>query len=62
MKISLYESKVQMSKKKKSAPEIAVPGDESPFKATVISDADSANIINNLETLVNKSENNTLAF
>ena len=61
MKISLYESMVQMSRKKKSAPNTVVPGDETPFKATVVSSADGANILNNLETLVNKSENMTLA-
>ena len=43
--------------RKKSAPEIAVPGEDTPFKATVISDADGAKIVQNLETLAKESEN-----
>ena len=42
---------------KKIASETAVPGDESPFEATVISDAHGAKIVENLRTLVKKTEN-----
>ena len=42
--------------KKKTAPETAVPGDESPFKATVVSDAHGAKIVETLGSLVKKSE------
>ena len=38
----------------KKAPETAVPGDESPFKATVISSANGAKVLNNLEKLAIK--------
>ena len=38
--------------KRKSVPEIAVPGEESPFKATVISGTDGAKILQNLETFI----------
>lgn len=41
----------------KKAPEPAVPGEESPFKATAISDANRAKVQNNLEILAKKSEN-----
>ena len=44
------------SRSKKKAPETAVPGDESPFKATVISSADGTKILNNLEKLAIKCE------
>ena len=43
--------------RKKSARDTVVPGDESPFKATVVSSADDANIINNLEERIEKSKN-----
>ncbi len=38
-------------------PETAVPGELSPFKATVISDVDGAKVQNNLETLAKRIEN-----
>ena len=50
------ENIVRMGKRK-SARETVVPGDESPFKATVVSSADDANIINKLEERVKKAEN-----
>lgn len=51
-----YFELMQMMGGNKKASEPAVPRDESPFKATAISNAD-AKVINNLEELVKKSEN-----
>ena len=48
---------MQMSRKKKSASETVVPGEDSPFKATAVSKTDVAKIENNLEALVKESEN-----
>ncbi len=47
--------------KRKSVPEIAVPGENTPFKATVISETDAAKIAKKLETFIQKSKNPTLA-
>ena len=55
--ISRWEELVQMSRKKKSASETVVPGEDSPFKATAVSKTDVAKIENNLEALVKESEN-----
>ena len=41
---------------KKQAPETVVPGDESPFKATVVSSAAGANIVKNLNILEKASK------
>lgn len=46
-----------MSRKKKSASETVVPGEDSPFKATAVSKTDVSKIENNLEALVKESEN-----
>ena len=44
-------------KEKKKAPASAVPGDESPFKATDVTSADGANVLNNLESFAKEAEN-----
>ena len=41
---------------RKKAPETVVPGGGTPFKATAVSSADGAKVINNLENLVKKKK------
>ena len=43
--------------KRKSAPETVVPRDKTPFKATAVSSADGAKILQNLENLANIYKN-----
>lgn len=41
---------------KRKSPETAVPGDEPPFKATVVSSDDGVKIVQNLDSLAKKYE------
>lgn len=51
------EALLDEMRKRKSAPETVVPGGKPPFKATVVSEADGAKILQNLETFAKESEN-----
>ena len=57
---SLAEGTLMEPGVKAKALETAVPGGKSPFKATVISSADGAKVINNLNSLAEQSEKLTL--
>jgi len=47
--------------KRKSVPEIAVPGENTPFKATVISETDAAKLAKELDTEIEKAEKNQMS-
>lgn len=52
------DATLEAKRKKKTAPETALPGDESPFKGTAISDADGAKVLQKLDALVKEYEEN----
>ena len=61
-KLDRYRALVRlMNGGKRTTPEIAVPGDESPFKATVISGVDGAKIAKKLDNEIERSKNLSLA-
>ena len=57
--LDMLNGRVPMSRGKKRALETVVPGDETPFKATVVSNADGAKILQEVRNLAKKSENLT---
>lgn len=55
-----YNEQVKLARNKKRALDTVVPEDESSFKATAVSSADGAKVVNNLKELAKKSENLSL--